>query len=246
MLVRWERGLLPSQRTLLLCRPCPYGKGGQDAHDEEELYFHCEYFHSAWPLPSLLPGCACIIALPTPCPGPATDRFLGPILVSVCIAVKVPTRRTFLDPQSCGDPLQALHLFAKELDVQTVTLERSLGAGKLGFQGALSIPRAPLAPHPASAPRPSPISGSLPSPQEAPAPPKGLHPMGLHPPGSREGGAVTLPPYPLPVPKVPETSPLLPFPSCSLQTATGRRPKPSWGSGEGPSQTWGQDIPQFL
>ncbi|XP_059233300.1 ephrin type-A receptor 10 isoform X3 [Mustela nigripes] len=64
-------------------RPCPYGKGGQDAHDEEELYFH----------------------------------------------FKVPTRRTFLDPQSCGDPLQAVHLFAKELDAKTVTLERSLGAG---------------------------------------------------------------------------------------------------------------------
>uniref|UniRef100_A0ABI8AKE4 Fibronectin type-III domain-containing protein n=3 Tax=Felidae TaxID=9681 RepID=A0ABI8AKE4_FELCA len=63
-------------------RPCPYGKGGQDAHDEEELYFH----------------------------------------------FKVPTRRTFLDPQSCGDPLQAVHLFAKELDAKTVTLERSLGA----------------------------------------------------------------------------------------------------------------------
>ena len=23
-------------------RPCSYGKGGRDAHDEEELYFHCE------------------------------------------------------------------------------------------------------------------------------------------------------------------------------------------------------------
>uniref|UniRef100_A0A8C8ZT82 EPH receptor A10 n=1 Tax=Prolemur simus TaxID=1328070 RepID=A0A8C8ZT82_PROSS len=43
---------------------------------------------------------------------------------------KVPTRRTFLDPQSCGDPLQAVLLFAKELDAKSVTLERSLGAGK--------------------------------------------------------------------------------------------------------------------
>ncbi|XP_077609319.1 ephrin type-A receptor 10, partial [Crocuta crocuta] len=77
-------------------RPCPYGKGGQDAHDEEELYFH----------------------------------------------FKVPTRRTFLDPQSCGDPLQALHLFAKELDAQTVTLERSLGAGRFGELsfGCLQLP----------------------------------------------------------------------------------------------------------
>uniref|UniRef100_A0A8D1NAS6 Fibronectin type-III domain-containing protein n=1 Tax=Sus scrofa TaxID=9823 RepID=A0A8D1NAS6_PIG len=62
-------------------RPCSYGKGGRDAHDEEELYFH----------------------------------------------FKVPTRRTFVDPQSCGDPLQAVHLFAKELDANSVTLEKSLG-----------------------------------------------------------------------------------------------------------------------
>ncbi|XP_040311752.1 ephrin type-A receptor 10 [Herpailurus yagouaroundi] len=77
-------------------RPCPYGKGGQDAHDEEELYFH----------------------------------------------FKVPTRRTFLDPQSCGDPLQAVHLFAKELDAKTVTLERSLGAGRFGELsfGCLQLP----------------------------------------------------------------------------------------------------------
>uniref|UniRef100_A0A8C5YZ14 Fibronectin type-III domain-containing protein n=1 Tax=Marmota marmota marmota TaxID=9994 RepID=A0A8C5YZ14_MARMA len=67
-------------------RPCSYGKGGGDARDEEELYFH----------------------------------------------FKVPTRRTFLDPQSCENPLQAVHLFAKELDAKSVTLERSLGAGKLG------------------------------------------------------------------------------------------------------------------
>uniref|UniRef100_A0A8C6QXC1 Fibronectin type-III domain-containing protein n=1 Tax=Nannospalax galili TaxID=1026970 RepID=A0A8C6QXC1_NANGA len=46
---------------------------------------------------------------------------------------KVPTRRTFLDPQSCGDPLQAVHLFAKELDAKSVTLEKSLGAGKPGL-----------------------------------------------------------------------------------------------------------------
>ncbi|KAI4580290.1 hypothetical protein MJT46_001658 [Ovis ammon polii x Ovis aries] len=72
-------------------RPCSYGKGGRDAHDEEELYFH----------------------------------------------FKVPTRRTFVDPQSCGDPLQAVHLFAKELDAKSVTLEKSLGTGKLGTRGIL-------------------------------------------------------------------------------------------------------------
>lgn len=61
-----------------------------------------------------------------------------PLSLSV-FPVKVPTRRTFMDPQSCGDPLQAVHLFAKELDAKSVTVERSLGAGKLGPQGALSL-----------------------------------------------------------------------------------------------------------
>ncbi|XP_037683608.1 ephrin type-A receptor 10 [Choloepus didactylus] len=77
-------------------RPCSYGKGRRDAHDEEELYFH----------------------------------------------FKVPTRRTFVDPQSCGDPLQAVHLFAKELDAKNVTLERSLGTGRFGELccGCLQLP----------------------------------------------------------------------------------------------------------
>ncbi|XP_003471486.2 ephrin type-A receptor 10 [Cavia porcellus] len=77
-------------------RPCNYGKGGGDAHEEEELYFH----------------------------------------------FKVPTRRTFLDPQSCGDPLQAVHLFTKELDAKSITLERSLGAGRFGDLccGCLQLP----------------------------------------------------------------------------------------------------------
>nr|XP_036877231.1 ephrin type-A receptor 10 isoform X2 [Manis javanica] len=77
-------------------RPCSYGKGGRDAHEEEELYFH----------------------------------------------FKVPTRRTFVDPQSCGDPLQAVHLFAKELDAKSVTLEKSLGAGRYGELccGCLQLP----------------------------------------------------------------------------------------------------------
>lgn len=60
--------------------------------------------------------------------------------------VKVPTRRTFVDPQSCGDPLQAVHLFAKELDANSVTLEKSLGTGKLGTREAWSVAKPPLHP----------------------------------------------------------------------------------------------------
>lgn len=71
----------------------------------------------------------------------------GPSLF-VCVPVKVPTRRTFMDPQSWGDPLQAVHLFAKELDARSVTVEKSLGAGKPGPQEALSLGSAASAPAP--------------------------------------------------------------------------------------------------
>lgn len=104
-------------------RPCD-GKGSGNAHDEEELYFHCELSVPRIPL--------CLWSLPsrhlllTPAMRPLSSGSLSLPLFSV----KVPTRRTFLDPQSCGDPLQAVHLFAKELDAKSVTLEKSLGAGK--------------------------------------------------------------------------------------------------------------------
>ncbi|EHB17136.1 Ephrin type-A receptor 10 [Heterocephalus glaber] len=109
-------------------RPCSYGKGGGDAHDEEELYFHFK-----------IPTRRTFLD-PQSCGDPlqavhlftkeldaksiTLERSLG--------AVKIPTRRTFLDPQSCGDPLQAVHLFTKELDAKSITLERSLGAGPQG------------------------------------------------------------------------------------------------------------------
>ena len=75
---------------------------------------------------------------PLPHPtAPSTEALsLTPISFS-SLLVKVPTRRTFVDPQSCGDPLQAVHLFAKELDAKSVTLEKSLGTGKLGTRGIL-------------------------------------------------------------------------------------------------------------
>ncbi|KAK2500998.1 hypothetical protein MC885_007960 [Smutsia gigantea] len=72
-------------------RPCSYGKGGRDAHEEEELYFH----------------------------------------------FKVPTRRMFVDPQSCGDPLQAVHLFAKELDAKSFG---ELCCGCLQLPGRQELP----------------------------------------------------------------------------------------------------------
>lgn len=130
-------------------RPCTYGKRGGDAHDEEELYFHCELSepgpgHSGhYPTSPLNPLPCCHCVTPTP---PATEApFLGFISFSP-FPVKVPTRRTFVDPQSCGDPLQAVHLFAKELDEKSVILEKSLGAGKPGGQEAFVHRGAPAPP----------------------------------------------------------------------------------------------------
>lgn len=49
VLVRWEGLGQPGSKddcghphSHPYPRPCSYGKGGRDAHDEEELYFHCE------------------------------------------------------------------------------------------------------------------------------------------------------------------------------------------------------------
>lgn len=123
-LVKWEGLGSPDERMPLRPhRPCD-GKGSGDAHDEEELYFHCELL--SVPHTPLL-------STPSQRPLPVTSatRPLSSASLSLSVfSVKVPTRRTFLDPQSCGDPLQAVHLFAKELDAKSVTLEKSLGAGK--------------------------------------------------------------------------------------------------------------------
>uniref|UniRef100_A0A672NNH8 receptor protein-tyrosine kinase n=1 Tax=Sinocyclocheilus grahami TaxID=75366 RepID=A0A672NNH8_SINGR len=74
------------------------------------------------------------------CEGPGFSILS--LSLALFITVKFPAVRTYIDPHTYEDPNQAVHEFAKEIDVSCITIERVIGAGEFGevCSGLLRLP----------------------------------------------------------------------------------------------------------
>ncbi|XP_016108140.1 ephrin type-A receptor 4a-like [Sinocyclocheilus grahami] len=68
------------------------------------------------------------ITQPQSCEGPGFSILS--LSLALFITVKFPAVRTYIDPHTYEDPNQAVHEFAKEIDVSCITIERVIGAVK--------------------------------------------------------------------------------------------------------------------